>query len=70
VFARSGLGAPPGQTYQEVYPENGRWYGTFKKGKYMFPIDEVRLPICFCHPCRAQKLILYQERARETGRLS
>ncbi|KAK0734179.1 S-adenosyl-L-methionine-dependent methyltransferase [Lasiosphaeria miniovina] len=24
----------------EVYQENGRWYGTFKKGKYMFPIDE------------------------------
>jgi len=41
--SRSGNGAPPTeQTYQEVYPENGRWYGTFKKGKYMFPIDEVR----------------------------
>ncbi|KAH6853602.1 hypothetical protein B0I37DRAFT_349035 [Chaetomium sp. MPI-CAGE-AT-0009] len=33
-------GVPPNRTYQEVYAENGRWYGTFKKGKYMFPIDE------------------------------
>ncbi|KAL1842533.1 hypothetical protein VTJ49DRAFT_5009 [Mycothermus thermophilus] len=36
-------GGPPQETYQEVYPENGRWYGTFKKGKYMFPIDETEL---------------------------
>ncbi|KAH6650926.1 S-adenosyl-L-methionine-dependent methyltransferase [Chaetomium tenue] len=36
-------GVPPNRTYQEVYAENGRWYGTFKKGKYMFPIDETEL---------------------------
>ncbi|KAK4105717.1 S-adenosyl-L-methionine-dependent methyltransferase [Parathielavia hyrcaniae] len=34
---------PPEGSYQEVYYENGRWYGTFKKGKYMFPIDENEL---------------------------
>ncbi|KAK4153168.1 Trans-aconitate 2-methyltransferase [Chaetomidium leptoderma] len=28
---------------QEVYTENGRWYGTYKKGKYLFPIDETEL---------------------------
>ncbi|KAK0657566.1 S-adenosyl-L-methionine-dependent methyltransferase [Cercophora newfieldiana] len=26
-----------------VYKENDRWYGTFRKGKYMFPIDEDEL---------------------------
>ncbi|KAL2154962.1 hypothetical protein VTH82DRAFT_3638 [Thermothelomyces myriococcoides] len=36
-------GVPQNHTYQEVYIENGRWYGTFKKGKYMFPIDETEL---------------------------
>ncbi|KAL2184374.1 S-adenosyl-L-methionine-dependent methyltransferase [Thermothelomyces heterothallicus CBS 203.75] len=36
-------GVPQNRTYQEVYAENGRWYGTFKKGKYMFPIDETEL---------------------------
>jgi hypothetical protein len=70
MSAHSGHGAPPGQTYQEVYPENGRWYGTFKKGKYMFPIDEVRLPTCFPRLYRAPKLTSPQERARKTGRLS
>ncbi|KAK4451776.1 Trans-aconitate 2-methyltransferase [Podospora aff. communis PSN243] len=27
----------------QVYPENGRYYGTFRRGKYMFPIDEAEL---------------------------
>ncbi|KAK4147769.1 S-adenosyl-L-methionine-dependent methyltransferase [Dichotomopilus funicola] len=36
-------GVATSRTYQEVYAENGRWYGTFKKGKYMFPIDETEL---------------------------
>ncbi|KAK3393755.1 S-adenosyl-L-methionine-dependent methyltransferase [Podospora didyma] len=27
----------------EVYQENGRYYGTFRKGKYMFPIDETEM---------------------------
>ncbi|KAK4248029.1 S-adenosyl-L-methionine-dependent methyltransferase [Corynascus novoguineensis] len=36
-------GVPQNSTYKEVYAENGRWYGTFKKGKYMFPIDETEL---------------------------
>jgi hypothetical protein len=35
--------SPHSRTYQEVYIENGRWYGTFRKGKYMFPIDQVSL---------------------------
>ncbi|KAL2259660.1 hypothetical protein VTK26DRAFT_6568 [Humicola hyalothermophila] len=30
-------------TYEECYCENGRWYGTFKKGTYMLPIDEIEL---------------------------
>ncbi|KAK4149118.1 S-adenosyl-L-methionine-dependent methyltransferase [Chaetomidium leptoderma] len=38
-----GHGASPRRTYQEVYAENGRWYGTYKKGKYMLPIDETEL---------------------------
>ena len=41
MFASSGHVAQVRRTYQEVYLENGRWYGTYKKGKYMFPIDEV-----------------------------
>jgi len=27
----------------QIYQENGRFYGTFRKGKYMFPIDELEL---------------------------
>lgn len=42
MFADSGHIALGHRIYQEIYPENGRWYGTYKKGKYMFPIDEVR----------------------------
>lgn len=37
--------APQTRSYQDVYIENGRWYGTYRKGKYMFPVDEVS-PIC------------------------
>ena len=33
--------APPAGVNREVYGENGRYYGTFRRGKYMFPIDEV-----------------------------
>ncbi|SPQ18038.1 a4f92e07-e527-4794-ab51-45894bc3d690 [Thermothielavioides terrestris] len=36
-------GAPPLRTYQEVFLENGRWYGTYKRGKYLLPIDETDL---------------------------
>ncbi|GAB1319474.1 hypothetical protein MFIFM68171_09684 [Madurella fahalii] len=44
MSAHSGLGAvPSNRTYQDVYIENGRWYGTYRKGKYMFPVDETEL---------------------------
>ena len=54
---RSGVVAQP-DTYGEVFLENGRWYGTFRRGNYMFPIDEVSLlapapaPFVFCPPRR------------------
>ncbi|KAL2136624.1 hypothetical protein VTI74DRAFT_2653 [Chaetomium olivicolor] len=36
-----GNGVPPSdQAHSPWYQENGRWYGTYKKGQYMFPIDE------------------------------
>ncbi|KXX80446.1 Trans-aconitate 2-methyltransferase [Madurella mycetomatis] len=35
--------APQTRSYQDVYIENGRWYGTYRKGKYMFPVDEMEL---------------------------
>ncbi|KAK5663524.1 hypothetical protein OQA88_3954 [Cercophora sp. LCS_1] len=34
---------PTAPATTQVYQENGRYYGTFKKGKYMFPIDEPEL---------------------------
>lgn len=34
-------GLPPPHPLSQMYLEFGRYYGTFKKGKYMFPIDEV-----------------------------
>ncbi|KAK3310224.1 S-adenosyl-L-methionine-dependent methyltransferase [Chaetomium strumarium] len=43
MFRNIGHGIPQNRTYHEVYPENGRWYGTYKKGKYMLPIDETEL---------------------------
>lgn len=43
VRASSGHIAQVRRTYQEVYLEKGRWYGTYKQGKYMFPIDEVSM---------------------------
>jgi hypothetical protein len=61
MTARRGHGPQAHRTYQEVYHENGRWYGTYKKGKYMFPIDEVSpLSRCFIppigsSPCRGGK---------------
>ena len=42
VPAHSNRITPARETYEEVYFENGRWYGTYRMGKYMFPIDEVR----------------------------
>lgn len=45
--AHSGLGLP-NRAYQEVYNENGRWYGTFRRGNYMFPIDEVGTSALSC----------------------
>ncbi|KAL2129651.1 hypothetical protein VTI74DRAFT_7485 [Chaetomium olivicolor] len=33
----------PHRIYPEIYPENGRWYGTYQKGNYMFPIDDTEL---------------------------
>ena len=46
MSAHSGHLALAHRTYRDIYPENGRWYGTYKKGKYLFPIDEVR-PLSF-----------------------
>jgi SAM-dependent methyltransferase len=43
MFRNIGQGIPQNRTYHEVYAENGRWYGTYKKGKYMLPIDETEL---------------------------
>ena len=34
----------PPRNNSQVYEENGRFYGTFRKGKYMFPVDEVGVP--------------------------
>ncbi len=68
MFASSGHAAPVRRTYQEVYLENGRWYGTYKKGKYMFPIDEVS--VFFHIPYHAATLTFGQDRAGETRCLS
>ena len=46
MFTHSGRLALAHRAYPEIYFENGRWYGTYKKGKYLFPIDEVR-PLSF-----------------------
>lgn len=43
VPPRSGPPAQP-EVYGEFFLENGRWYGTFRRGHYMFPVDEVSLP--------------------------
>lgn len=49
----------PSRVNREVYPENGRYYGTFRRGKYMFPVDEVRRPVRVA-PDRAERLTLGQ----------
>ncbi|KAK3395533.1 S-adenosyl-L-methionine-dependent methyltransferase [Sordaria brevicollis] len=39
--AMEGQPIPGGHAVVPGYPENGRLYGDFKKGQYMFPIDEL-----------------------------
>jgi hypothetical protein len=34
MFAHTSHLALAHRTYQEIYLENSRWYGTYKKGKY------------------------------------
>ncbi|KAK0731414.1 S-adenosyl-L-methionine-dependent methyltransferase [Lasiosphaeris hirsuta] len=43
THSERGHPPPVPRVNTQVYQENGRFYGTFKKGKYMFPVDETEL---------------------------